>query len=258
MKLKTISCAGTELSVFGYQEDPYFTNIDSHFTPSHFLAPLLTHHVAQASYVIDVGANIGAITALINKLVKDVKVVAIEPSGVFNCLERTVEANECVSTTCLQSCVGSIDGEVSFFDASDSSASHIAQVGGRPVPIKRLDTIVKEQGLPTVDFVKIDVEGAENAVLDGMTEINVRFRPLIFMEFNSFTLTAYGNESPMRMLRRVRDEFKCFFALRDGQLAKFSSDDDLLGFLHTNMIVHGCVDDIVFTASEARRAAFRL
>ena len=43
-----------------------------------------------------------------------------------------------------------------------------------------------------VDFVKIDVEGAELAVMDGMKQLIERCRPLIFVEVNNENLSGFA------------------------------------------------------------------
>ncbi len=121
-----------------------------------------------------------------------------------------------------------------------------------------IDTIVREQRLDRVDFIKIDVEGFESKVLDGMKETNKLFGPLVFMEFNAFTLTAYGNISPRALLNRIIAEYGFFIVQNDSALQKIDTPDQALGFLHRNMIEHGCVDDIAFTMSPERRRAFSL
>jgi FkbM family methyltransferase len=49
---------------------------------------------------------------------------------------------------------------------------------GEPVPIKRLDSY----GLAKCDFIKIDVEGMEQQVLEGASGTIERLRPLIYVE----------------------------------------------------------------------------
>jgi hypothetical protein len=52
------------------------------------------------------------------------------------------------------------------------------------VAIRRLDTIIKEGGLPPPDLIKIDVEGAEADVLDGAKETIQNYRPILIIELH--------------------------------------------------------------------------
>jgi len=57
------------------------------------------------------------------------------------------------------------------------------------VPAQTIDTIVNGRG---VDFLKIDVEGAELMVLRGMTETLKRLRPIIVLELVPDLLANLG------------------------------------------------------------------
>jgi hypothetical protein len=50
------------------------------------------------------------------------------------------------------------------------------------VKVKRLDTLICEYGIERVDLIKIDVEGHEPAVLEGLGDYLRRFSPTILIE----------------------------------------------------------------------------
>jgi len=52
------------------------------------------------------------------------------------------------------------------------------------VPVRPLDEEIAERELPDPDFVKIDVEGLELAVLEGMAQTVARCRPTLFIEIH--------------------------------------------------------------------------
>jgi hypothetical protein len=56
------------------------------------------------------------------------------------------------------------------------------------VPAKRLDDVVRELGLPRVDFIKIDVEGHELRVLRGAEATMRTLRPVLLMELQDASL----------------------------------------------------------------------
>ena len=49
----------------------------------------------------------------------------------------------------------------------------------------KIDTLVATDGLPDPDLIKIDVEGAEAAVLDGAAEVLKRARQALLIELHS-------------------------------------------------------------------------
>jgi hypothetical protein len=71
------------------------------------------------------------------------------------------------------------------------------------VPIEPLDAVIARLGLPRVDFVKIDVEGAEASVIAGAATVLSAMRPLMLIEVNDKALRAQGNcaDSLMATLR---------------------------------------------------------
>jgi FkbM family methyltransferase len=261
---KEVEFAGTLFKVCGPATDSYFSDLHNHMAGNKFFRKVLTSYVRPGSTVIDVGANIGVTTMLTSKLVPQSRIVAIEPSPIaFNCLRSTVEANGLRGVTVLQLCVS--DGRLPSVHLLETtgnlSGSHIIASdhptttveGGRSVIAKALDSVVDELALDRVDLVKIDVEGYELDVLNGMSRTIAKFAPLIFMEFNSWTLVAFRNISPRILLDQVRKRFgEVHYLAADGSITCARTDDDFLGLLHTNMVQHGCVDDIMFSSDPKR------
>ena len=62
-----------------------------------------------------------------------------------------------------------------------------------PVLVRRLDSLLQENSLDRLDFLKIDTEGAEARVLAGARAALSRFRPLILLEVNDPSLKAQGS-----------------------------------------------------------------
>jgi len=62
------------------------------------------------------------------------------------------------------------------------------------VPAHTLDSLVEEHELDPVHLVKIDVEGAETAVLQGMQRILRQDRPIVLVELHDYN--GEGSEHP--------------------------------------------------------------
>lgn len=71
-----------------------------------------------------------------------------------------------------------------------------AQVEELHVTTKKLDSVIPEN--TPIDFIKIDVEGAELQVLKGGIQIIARCRPVIMFEFAQVHVEAYG-VTPLEM-----------------------------------------------------------
>lgn len=63
------------------------------------------------------------------------------------------------------------------------------------VTVSTLDRVVAQSGLDRVDFIKIDVEGYEPAVLRGAEETIRRFRPVLLIEIEDRHLDKFGADS---------------------------------------------------------------
>lgn len=60
------------------------------------------------------------------------------------------------------------------------------------VTVRRLDDLAVEQNMPSPDFVKIDIEGAEMDFLDGAATVLDKARPILSVEYGSSGFAAYG------------------------------------------------------------------
>jgi len=141
--------------------------------------------------VIDIGANIGYYTLLAARLVGERgKVFAFEPEPQnYALLVKNIEINDFQNITALPKAVSDKTGRVKLFvDKTEPGAHSIYKVRDSAteaieVDCMSLDDVFKSDDCP-VDFVKVDVEGAEVTVLLGMTKIIERNKNLkILTEF---------------------------------------------------------------------------
>jgi FkbM family methyltransferase len=132
---------------------------------------------ADGDVVFDVGANIGTFSLHLQSLSKSVKVFAVEPApATREVLERNVTANNISSqVTVLPFAVGSENGKISLHCSPEQG--HSSFVEGEfvkngttvEVPMMTLPTVLDERKIEQVDLLKIDIEGAETDLFDGMT-----------------------------------------------------------------------------------------
>ena len=124
--------------------------------------------------VYDVGANVGTYSCFIaNKLVEG-KIIAFEPHP--RNVER-LKKNASINPESIEVrsiALGSEDGENQL--AIDTTKTHHLGTGDETitVPVARGDALVKNGTLPTPNIVKIDVEGAELHVVQGLQDVLAR------------------------------------------------------------------------------------
>jgi FkbM family methyltransferase len=153
----------------------------------HALASL----IMPGSMVIDVGANIGFFTRRFADWVgDDGKVIAIEPEEInFRQLGRMISQRGLSHRVeAIQAVAAESDGKMKLEVNPLHPADHRISEQGIEVQALRLDTLLAERKWRFVSFIKIDVQGAEERVLNGAHEILGRFRPALLMELDDEAL----------------------------------------------------------------------
>ena len=138
--------------------------------------------ISPASVVYDVGANVGIYTVLACRAVgPSGRVFAFEPVAAnLEFLRRNVGVNRFSNCEIVPAAVSDKNGAVSFASGGGSCLGKISDRGEYSVPSLTLDSFVAA-GHPLPRLMKIDVEGAEAAVLAGARESLAAALPLIFL-----------------------------------------------------------------------------
>ena len=172
------------------------------------LAALLRRTLPPDAVVVDGGAHIGVLTVLLARLCPAGRVYAFEPVPQNHAhLRRNLDANGITNVTAEPVALYRDDGELTLaFDESYPGGSHVGD-GKVHVESTRLDTWARRRGLDRLDFVKLDVEGVEPAVLDGAEETLRRFRPVLVIECNPVALPRFTGTGYRELLHRLRALF---------------------------------------------------
>lgn len=179
-KVPNISeCIGFELFVNGVYEKDY---ID-----------LIVQSIPANGVLLDLGANIGSISIPIAKQRPDIKIFAVEASPrVFSYLKYNVERNNCKNIYLENKALSTMDNEtVSFYSPVElfgkGSLNPVFTNVGEHVSTLTIDTLVQDNNLEKVDFIKVDVEGFEKTVLSGGALLLSKVNPLhILFEFSDW------------------------------------------------------------------------
>jgi FkbM family methyltransferase len=138
--------------------------------------------VSKGNLVFDVGANVGEYTEVFLEL--GAQVVAVEPNPSCASLleqirprERVVVKRAALGNTQSESIlhVCDLDGLSTMSPDWLGVAQNLPKLAGRDwsrsikVPVTTLDALITEYGRP--QFIKIDVEGYEHAVLSGLSRL---------------------------------------------------------------------------------------
>jgi FkbM family methyltransferase len=149
----------------------------------------------------DIGANVGYFSLVAAMALKNRgRILSFEPGReAFERLQDNISLNPFTNITIYNLAVTDTDGEAVLYlagDIADSSANLYSpgqdKTRHEVVKTVSLDNFVREQRLLRPDFIKIDVEGAEMAVLKGAQDLMAASPPLLLMEMEEKNLRAAG------------------------------------------------------------------
>jgi FkbM family methyltransferase len=162
---------------------------------------LFERYLEPGMVVLDVGAHIGQYSLIAGRCVAPSgSVHAFEPDpATFAWLERNCH-RELTNVRTARLALSDASGTRTFYfatthDIGSNSLAEPLNFSGRKaqVPCMRLDDYLQEQGVARVHLVKMDVEGAELAVLRGGEKLfSSAERPPLIMEFEEKRQRAFG------------------------------------------------------------------
>lgn len=140
---------------------------------------------------IDIGANTGIYTLkAAQKLGPKGIVIAVEPTPfVFTSLVRNVRENGFANVRLRNLCCGKSTGLANFYQNFDrpvafSLKQHDEKAAPLSVLCVALDDLLEWEMPGRVDFIKMDVEGAEPEVIAGARKTIQTYRPVILAEIH--------------------------------------------------------------------------
>jgi len=153
--------------------------------------------------VIDVGAHHGFYTLLASKKVGPAgRVLAFEPSPrERKKLLRHLRLNLCLNVKIWDCALGRAAGNAELFiiDGTQTGCNSlrppnsVQPTKSVPVRLESLDECMEREGIEHIDFIKMDVEGAEMEVLNGATRLlDRRPRPVLMCEVYDIRTAPWG------------------------------------------------------------------
>lgn len=163
------------------------------------ISQFVIDNICEGDNIVDVGANIGFFTLLFGKIVGETGYVyAFEPElNNFKLLKQNVNENKFHNIEIIQKVVSEKKGKIKFV-IEDTSVSHYV-VSDLNQPDKKnniieLDSVTLDNYITKpIKLIKIDVEGHEIKVLNGMKSLIKQNKDLsLIIEFNIFTQRRAG------------------------------------------------------------------
>lgn len=188
-----------------------------------FFVNFLRRIIKPGDMVIEPGANVGYISAILSSLVGEHgKVYSVEPSRI--CYAKLEKYLTKQNITLLNKAIADVDGELDFIDTdrvvtrgysalaafmdkSDSGSKY-------SIPAITVDTMANQFGIPRIKLLKLDVEGSELIALrGGMKMLSNKSIDYILVETSFEDATKNGNLAAFQLLSGYG--YSCFTMTRN-------------------------------------------
>lgn len=203
---------------------------------------LLKKEINEEFTVLDIGANIGYYTLIFAKCVGSMgRVYAFEPDPEnFSILKKNVEMNGYSNVVLEEKAVYSRTGKISLFLNEENKSDHRLYETENNRECISIDAIRLDDYLmkidQRIDLIKIDIQGAEMAALQGMKKVLERNTDIKFVtEFLPLALSKFGTK-PDEYLATLSGWGFSFFNINEtnGKLEEISSADLLKQYTVAN------------------------
>lgn len=154
---------------------------------------VLISNIKQGMTVIDIGANIGALTLQMAKIVSPSgRIFSYEPSPVnYKYASKNISLNNFKNIKLINQGLGNKKETAYLYNVNPNNRGMLRLLAEddqnklyekEEVAIDTLDSSMQNFSIPKPDFIKIDVEGFEYKVLQGAYETLRKYKPVLFIE----------------------------------------------------------------------------
>lgn len=173
---------------------------------------------SQEKIFLDIGANVGHHTIFASKHAN--QVFSFEPyQKVRKALEDKIALNKLKNVTVVPYGLGEKDEELTFFEPADfntGTGSFLKdfkttnQDNGLKLIVRNGVELFKELGINTASLIKLDVEGFEALVLQGILPFIKEHKPVIIMEYSKESERLFNEHSEIKDFLRTNYSMKVF------------------------------------------------
>ena len=186
--------------------------------------------IRDADICFDVGGNVGYFSMLLAALAPRGAIHVFEPIPLNAALiAANRELNGYTHIHISNCAVGDQAQTLNFTVSADSAYSSLHDVGRSlavatiAVQMITLDDYVKQHGIPRVDILKVDVEGAEGLVIQGAAQLlgDVQRAPrVVLMELYQENMVPFGTSVAEALARMASFGYRAHTLSQDGRQLK--------------------------------------
>lgn len=137
--------------------------------------------------IIDIGAHIGLFTTYVSQYCKRGRIFAYEPiKENFELLNENIRINNLMNVNSKNNAVSDKNGIRKIFLSDDESGHSFYANGDKYVEVNTLtlNEIIEHNGIQKCNFLKLDCEGAEFEILEGLNEQHYNKIEKICLEYH--------------------------------------------------------------------------
>jgi len=134
---------------------------------------------SSGDVIIDAGACFGDTALWFSKYIGNGRVYAFEPmEDNFKILKENIKVNSLEKVIIpVQKGVGETESKLKISGYAGSASVAFGGTNGKTIDITSIDKFVSDNKIEHVDFIKMDIEGAELSALKGAAETIKKFKP---------------------------------------------------------------------------------
>ncbi len=231
----------------GYSIFKKVNNIEQYYFSTEKSEQLLVSKLVKPGMLVfDVGANTGDYSILLSKLVDTSgKVYTFEAaSNTFSKLEERLNQAECTNTYAFNNAVYSEDTQIEFNEFPEDfsvwnsigkpqmlnpngSGEYVPIVNTEIVQAISLDSFCKDKNIQSIDYLKIDVEGAESDVLEG-ARLLLQQQAIKFIQFeiSQKMLEGLNRDAKSTFNILIAHGYECHKITGTGEIGETVSDSN--------------------------------
>jgi FkbM family methyltransferase len=222
-------------------DDQYLQHISGRFEPN--MVELFDLLIKPTDTVLDVGANIGCTSILFGERAR--KVFSFEPSPTtFKFLAKNIQTSGLTNVRLKNIGLGINGGTFELtFSADNRSGAFVsnkvqASAGHQveTIAIVNGDAFVQQAQIGAVNFIKIDVEGFERHVIEGLGQTIAAFKPVVVLELNHWCLNVFQRTSVPDFLDFLRGVFPYLYAVETNDIRNLHQVDDAYHVMYHHVV----------------------